>query len=84
MSDKELLFEKPVGVLTRKSEKDSPSMVYDSYGPEPRITITIVQNGFKIGVMEEYFVAKTSDEAKELVGQKLDKMIANLQKNDKK
>ena len=77
MSDESMLFEKPVGVLARPLENDT-------YGPDPKIQVRIVQNGFKISVMEQHFVAKTIDEAKELIGKKLEKLVADLKKNDKK
>jgi len=76
MSNEALLFDKPVGVLARSVE-------VDSFGPAPVMIIKIVQNGFKIRIMEETFVAKTIDEAKELIGAKLDKLLKDLKKNDK-
>ncbi len=77
MSDANLLFTKPVNVLARGLEQDR-------FGPDPVMIIKVAQNGFKIRVMEENFVAKTTDEAKELIGSQLDKLLSNLKKNDKK
>ncbi len=77
MGDKNMLFAKPVGVLGRALENDV-------FGPDAVIIAKVVQNGFKIRVMGEQFVAKNVDEAKELFGKKLDKLVADLKKNDKK
>jgi len=77
MSDKSMLFDKPVGVLARQ-------VTQNDFGPDPVIIIKIAQNGFKIRVMEENFVAKTIEEAKGLIGEQLEKLVKNLKKNDKK
>jgi len=77
MSDKAMIFEKPLGVL-------AGAISTDRFGPDPVIVIKIAQNGFKIRVMEENFVAKTIEEAKGLIGEQLEKLVKNLKKNDKK
>lgn len=76
MSDDSMLFSKPVGVL-------AGAIAENTFNPDPVIIIKVAQNGFKIRVMEENFVAKTTDEAKELIGEQLEKLIKNLKKNDK-
>jgi len=75
-----MLFSKPIGVLARQVEvaKDEPMC-----GPDPRITIEILQNGFKVRCMGSDFVAKTLDEAKDIAGRELSKLIADLKKKDK-
>lgn len=76
MSNEAMMFDKPVGVLARPIEDNA-------FGPTPMIRVKVVQNGFKISIMEQDFVAKTIDEAKELIGKKLEKLVKDLKKNDK-
>jgi len=76
MSDKNLLFKKPIGVLAREVPDNE-------YGPDAKIVIVLAQNGFKIHVMEKLFVAKTVEEAEEIIEAQLKHLIESLKKNDK-
>lgn len=76
MSSENMLFQKPVSVLAGAMEKHS-------FGPDAVIVIKVAQNGFKIRVMDENFVALTIEEAEEIVSGQLAKLVKNLKKNDK-
>jgi hypothetical protein len=72
-----MLFEKPVSVLAN-------AISDHNFGPDPVVVVKVMQNGFKIRVMDENFVAKGIEEAKELISEQLTKLVSNLKKNDKK
>lgn len=77
MSDENLFFDKPIGVLGR-------NLSNDMFGPPMEIRVKFAQNGLKIKFMDESFVAKTIDEAMTILKEKLVKISKDLKKNDKK
>ena len=76
MSSDNMLFQKPVSVLAR-------GIIDHDFGPPVDARIQVVQNGFKMRIGEEKFVAKTIDEAMDIMKSKLEGLLKDLKKNDK-
>lgn len=73
-----MLFKKPLGMLVRslESEIDTPFM-------HPSIHINFSQNGFKIDIGGEDFVAHELEEVIDLIRERGGKLIEKLKKADK-